>query len=185
MHGLTTCCKVLIIWIHSDCFCKQMLQILFLIKYQGLDSNVGPCQQKIAQILALGPNPTKDGCECLKHCRLPSPVGWLARHRDMMQRVWILGCFSGVRVGMQSRWLLDSRLVWGLGMMLSSQAGQSCSLISSTTITTNSLNLWGRYRSQSQVRSWRKNYELSFHLNNSSFFLTTWWDFFYLVMAVQ
>lgn len=59
MRGLTTCCKVLIIWIHSDCFCKQMLQILFLIKYQGLDSNVGPCQQKIAQLLALGPNPTK------------------------------------------------------------------------------------------------------------------------------
>lgn len=85
MHGLTTCCEVLIIWIHSDCFCKQMLQILFLIKYQGLDSNIGPCQHKIAQILALGPNPTKDGCECLKHCRLPSLVGRLARHWDIMQ----------------------------------------------------------------------------------------------------
>lgn len=45
--------------IHPDCFCKQMLQILFLIKYQGLDSNPGPCQQKIAQILAPGPSLTK------------------------------------------------------------------------------------------------------------------------------
>lgn len=45
--------------IHSDCFCKQMLQILLLIKYQGLDSNPGPCQQKTAQILAPGPRPTK------------------------------------------------------------------------------------------------------------------------------
>lgn len=39
---------------------------------------------------------------------------------------------------------------------------------------------WGRYRSQSQVRSQRKNYDLSFHLNSTSFFLTTLWDFFLL-----
>lgn len=83
----------------------------------------------------------KDGFECLKYCRLPPLVGRLARHWDMMQRVWILGCFSGVRVGGQSRWQLDSRLVYGLGTMLSSQAGGICFLISSTATTTNSLNL--------------------------------------------
>lgn len=36
-------------------------------------------------------------------------MGRLARHQNMMQIVWILGCFSGVRVVVQSRWLLDSR----------------------------------------------------------------------------
>lgn len=41
-------------------------------------------------------------------CSLPSLVGRLARHQDVMQIVWILGCFSGVRVVVQPRWLLDS-----------------------------------------------------------------------------
>jgi len=35
-------------------------------------------------------------------------VGRLARHQGMMQRVWILGCFSGVGVVAQSRQLLDN-----------------------------------------------------------------------------
>lgn len=126
----------------------------------------------------------KDGCECLKHCRLPSLVGKLARHRDIMQSLdfgVFLRCQGGSTVQMAA-W--QQTCVW-TGHDAPSQAGESSFFISSTAITTNSLNLWGRYRSQSQVRSWRKNYELSFHLNNSSFFLTTLWNFFCLVMAVQ
>lgn len=69
-------CSLFGILILSDCFCKQMLQILFLIKYQGLASNVGPCQQKIARILAPGPEiQQKDGGECLKHLQAPLSCG--------------------------------------------------------------------------------------------------------------
>lgn len=176
LQGLTTCCKVLIIWIHSDCFCKQMLQILFLIKYQGLDSNVGPCQQKIAQILALGPNPTK---------------GWLWMPEILQAS---LSCGQTIETSSYDAKSLD------FGVFLRCQGGsavqmaawqQTCVRIEHDALQSGWRELlphiikipwifWGRSRSQSQVRSRRKNYDLSFHLNNTSFFLTTLGDFFLL-----
>lgn len=176
MRGLTTCCKVFIIWIHSDCFCKQMLQILFLIKYQELDSNVGPCQQKIAQILALGPSPTKGwlwmpetlqaSLSCGQTCQT---LRYNAKSLDFGV---FLRCQGGSAVQMAAWqptciWIGHYALQSGWRELLPHIVNHHYKFLQSLR----------RYRSQNQVRSWRKNYELSFHLNNSSFFLTTLWGF--------
>lgn len=181
MRGLTRCCKMLIIWIHSDCFCKQMLQILFLIKYQGLDSNVDLCQQKIAQILALGPNPTKGwlwmpetlqaSFSCGQTCQT---LRYNAKSLDFGV---FLRCQGGSAVQMAAWqkthvWIGHDALQSGWRELLPHIVNNHHYKL---------LQSLRRYRSQNQVRSWRKNYELNFHLNNSFFFfLTTLWDFFML-----